>query len=292
MTTVVAWEQLTQRSARSIAEDAEGQPRVSELIFASDSRLSGGQRWDANVKIFSVGREDCLLAFAGDTLNAHPLIFQAISASNAYEGSKLRTLDIQDFLGQLINVLSDVYDAAKERVAPSSPDCEFLFGGWSWSLGRFLLYKVFYDEQIERFSKSTVTSKPQSLNSIDEIAKIGVIGDGRSKYLHHLDKVVRSTCRVNDNEFKIGLSVPLEALYRQTLSRESNSVGGPIQAGIVSQRICVEHLAVKVEDTVTISGRMLMDKERTNLRCLERVAETDWRVSKFVHGSLQNVEPN
>jgi hypothetical protein len=47
-----------------------------ELVFATDSRLRMGEAWDMGLKLFNLGRSDCLLCFAGDTQRAYPLILQ------------------------------------------------------------------------------------------------------------------------------------------------------------------------------------------------------------------------
>ncbi|MDI3279697.1 hypothetical protein QK292_19355, partial [Arthrobacter sp. AL08] len=75
--------------------------------MASDSRLGGGEHWDACAKIFDVGRSDAIIAFAGDTLRALPLIFQAVATGSSYEGSQLRTLDLPKFAGHLNNVINE-----------------------------------------------------------------------------------------------------------------------------------------------------------------------------------------
>jgi hypothetical protein len=47
---------------------------VRELLVASDSRLCGGQFWDANPKIVLLPRTDCVLSFAGDTFDAGTMV--------------------------------------------------------------------------------------------------------------------------------------------------------------------------------------------------------------------------
>jgi hypothetical protein len=44
---------------------------VRELIVASDSRLAGGQWWDANPKTMLLPRSDCVLSFSGHTYDAY-----------------------------------------------------------------------------------------------------------------------------------------------------------------------------------------------------------------------------
>ena len=61
-----------------------------ELVFASDSRLSGGGNVDHCQKVFSLPREDCCIAFAGSTMIAYPFILQLentiIDYKKAFDG--------------------------------------------------------------------------------------------------------------------------------------------------------------------------------------------------------------
>lgn len=63
-----------------------------ELIFATDSCLSAGERWEAGVKLFELPRKDCFICFAGETSRAYPMILNlihAIEASPALKNPKL-----------------------------------------------------------------------------------------------------------------------------------------------------------------------------------------------------------
>ena len=64
---------------------------IRELVVASDSRLSGGQFWDANPKIMLLPRTDCVLSFAGQTYNAYPLMLQAANAIETFNNLKTRS---------------------------------------------------------------------------------------------------------------------------------------------------------------------------------------------------------
>ncbi|MDJ0590750.1 MAG: hypothetical protein QNJ72_12240 [Pleurocapsa sp. MO_226.B13] len=55
-----------------------------ELIFATDSCLSGGERWHSGVKLFELPRQDCLICFAGETNRTYPLILNLISSRRFY----------------------------------------------------------------------------------------------------------------------------------------------------------------------------------------------------------------
>jgi len=53
---------------------------TEELVFATDSTLTGGEKWDHGVKLFELPRKDCLLSFAGSTARAYPLILNLVSS--------------------------------------------------------------------------------------------------------------------------------------------------------------------------------------------------------------------
>ena len=65
MTLCIAWIKETSQS--------------EELVFATDSALTGGEKWNHGVKLFELPRRDCLLCFAGETYRAYPLILNLIS---------------------------------------------------------------------------------------------------------------------------------------------------------------------------------------------------------------------
>ena len=62
----------------------EGHQR-QELLVASDSRLRGGYAWDAAPKLLRLPRGDSVLAFAGQTDFAYPLMLQAWNAGGIME---------------------------------------------------------------------------------------------------------------------------------------------------------------------------------------------------------------
>jgi hypothetical protein len=63
---------------------------LRELVVASDSRLSGGQFWDANPKSMLLPRSDRVLSFAGGTFDAYPLMLQAFNAIDTVTRLKTR----------------------------------------------------------------------------------------------------------------------------------------------------------------------------------------------------------
>lgn len=71
MTLCIAW-------IRKVKEEPE-------LVFATDSVLTGGEEWKHGIKLFELPRKDCLICFSGVTTRAYPLILNLI---NAIQNSK------------------------------------------------------------------------------------------------------------------------------------------------------------------------------------------------------------
>src|ERR1022692_1241511 len=68
---------------------------VEELVFVSDSRLSGdGTNFDSCPKILTLPRTDCAIGFAGYTGHAFPMMLQLDLAIGAYEPARRGALDI------------------------------------------------------------------------------------------------------------------------------------------------------------------------------------------------------
>ena len=142
MTISIAWVRT--------AGDAE------ELLFASDSRLSFGGRWDCCPKILALPRNDAVFSFAGDTHYAYPVMLQAIAAVMQHPKSLSRGLDIRDLKGHLLRVLNDmltlVHDLPKGEGLDHSPKTDFLFGGWSWKSNRYKIWHLHFDAHLKRFT--------------------------------------------------------------------------------------------------------------------------------------------
>lgn len=104
-----------------------------ELIFISDSRLCGGHRWYECPKLTTLPGNNYVLAFAGDTGYAYPMMIQIRQAMSGYRRIETRAMDIVDINGHIINhanhLMNSVYDLADPNYLP---DNEFILGGYSW----------------------------------------------------------------------------------------------------------------------------------------------------------------
>lgn len=238
------------------------------MVVASDSRLGGGERWDACAKIFDIGREDAVLAFAGHTWRALPLVLQAVATTRSYNGSALRTLDLPQFAGHVEEVLNAVLAEATGEAAAEPPECEFLLAGWSWRLNSFRIYIYNFDEKTWRFN---VTRKPprlpRALRGPGRGTLFATLGDGGKRLQGKLARAY------GQGDISGALDYhPLEHLYRQTQdsSVSEDSVGGPVQVSKVYRSIRVEHFAVRTPTGLFVSGRPVLPYENLDLRAIER----------------------
>ena len=260
MTTVAAWE-------REVGSQRE-------LVMASDSRLGGGEEWDACAKIFDVGRSDAVLGFAGSTWRALPLIFQILATTRSYDGSLIRTLDLPKYAGHLERVLNVVLKQANGPAAADPPNCEFLLAGWSWSEGRFLIYHYLFDKGAKQFVLVGKKRPPPAIRAPGRVRIYAVIGDGGRKLTGQMAKNYNLGVIAGKLDYH-----PLEALYQQTVDPEMHSVGGPVQVAKVYKSIRVEHFATRVEGSLYISGRPVLPyAENVDLRVIARSENGTWSI--------------
>lgn len=126
-----------------------------ELIFATDSCLSGGERWHSGVKLFELPRKDCLICFAGETNRTYPLILNLISSIKFDEhllSSHTDIAEVLDYLTRLFTSLChSIKDYGTQDFESVLGDFQFLFGGWSWKDNSFKLWTLEYNHKAKAF---------------------------------------------------------------------------------------------------------------------------------------------
>ncbi len=155
MTLCVAWVRVGQ------ADEGE------ELVFATDSRLRGGEAWDNGIKLFDLGRTDCLICFAGSTQRAYPLILHASNAIRSHVEWSNPRFDLCDVLELLCKMFTKLCDTIAEppvgmTVEEIKGDAQFLFGGWSWREQKLCLWRVFYEPELKSFAHEAYHNKGAS----------------------------------------------------------------------------------------------------------------------------------
>ena len=241
--------------------------QVRELIVASDSRLSGGQHWDANPKIMLLPRSDAVLSFAGNTWDAYPLMIQAYNAIKMFPPAQSRAMDLADLKGHLIRIFNHsrtfISYLPRGQNAPDDPEAIFTLSGYSWRTKQFSVWTLHYDPSIGRF-----TFRPTSEwggQEPDAHKIIAYVGDPEP--IQHAKEQLVSILRDRDKLTSGSLDMePFEVLRDTIRSGKFPSVGGPIQMVKIYEHANAVPVGVywpdKESGTVAVLGRPLLEYEK------------------------------
>lgn len=206
------------------ANDAE------ELIFATDSCLTGGEKWKHGIKLFELPRKDCLLCFAGSTIRAYPLVLNLVSSIHLdnYLQSPSATLDeVLDFLSELFTKLvKTITEVSKEYIHEERGAARFLFGGWDWQKGingSFRVWELFYSPEVEGFIFNELTNDSTKTRFYTFLgdASIDVEKEARTRFT----KILIDEDKVDS---KLNME-PLRVLSSISLDKEIREVDGSLQ---------------------------------------------------------------
>jgi len=149
-----------------------------ELLFASDSRLCGGMRWDQCPKIMTLPRTDCAIAFAGETFYTYPLMLQLCNAISSYTRSQNGAMDIHDLRGHALKVFNSMCLEIHNASDPDeNKDIEILFGGYSWVRKKFSIWNFHYEVSERKIAYRT----SRKSNGIDHVIFAGDWAKNREK---------------------------------------------------------------------------------------------------------------
>lgn len=137
-----------------------------ELVFATDSTLTGGEKWNHGVKLFELPRKDCLLCFAGETYRAYPLILNLTAAIKHNERLRNPKLDLLEVLYSVAELFTDLVRSIFNKPTGDADyigsEAKFLFGGWSWRENRFRIWRLSYTLDSEMFIYTEETLNARS----------------------------------------------------------------------------------------------------------------------------------
>ena len=229
-----------------------------ELVFASDSRLSGGQRFDAGQKIFELPRPDSLFAFAGDCSYAFPWMLQMRAAISVYSRSSDTRFPLSDAKGHLIRVFNDLYKqlhgfpVGQYHPCDAEPPVQFLLGGYSWHLKEFRVWKIELTQD-RRFVA-------QKCGSFCFIGDREAVKEARARTMLLLKERRRS-------RFAIDLE-PVEVLSAIITEAKHSGVGGTIQIAKVYEYLRSQFFSTLLTDSSSrgtseyVFGRKLLQYEQ------------------------------
>lgn len=246
--------------AVAFVRSLRGRADRKELVFASDSRLTGGQCMDFGPKILSLPRSDALLSFAGDTSYAYPLALHLQTAISIFPRSVDRRLPLTNARGHMLRVYEQLYRSIHglpfSEVLPIAdyPPVQFLFGGYAWHADRFRIWCITLDRTERSFRFATCGYFQFIGNPV--AAKAARRETLRRVYAHG------RTPDSLDME-------PFEVLRDVIRSRAYNDVGGAPQISKVYRHMNAQHFSVLWPhgDSTTphVNGRPLLPTESSDL---------------------------
>ena len=195
---------------------------IEELVTASDSRTRFGCAWDCCPKVFPLSRGDGVIAFAGWTGYAYPLIQQALNTLNMHPMLVDRSLDFCKMQGHLLRImnamLKEVYDLPNGQKEADSPDAEIILSGYSAINAGFHMWKILFDKTQKRFvrQKHRTLGRNPIIFAGDELITV------KKRILTKLATAGKSSGTGFDME-------PFSVLVDMIRDPEFPSIGGPPQ---------------------------------------------------------------
>jgi len=201
---------------------------TEELVFATDSTLTGGEKWDKGIKLFELPRKDCLLCFAGSTFRAYPLILNLISSIkfNAYlRKPETDILEVLNYISDLFTNLikSIVSEIEGEDIHELRSGAKFLFGGWCWQSSSFRIWNLCYSSDAEGFLFNELTSDETKTRFYT------FMGDPEETVEIEAKERFKKLLMEEDRfDYKLNME-PLFILRDIALERDIREVGGSLQ---------------------------------------------------------------
>lgn len=256
MTLTVAWERTL--------------PTGPELVFASDSRLRSEGAWDAGPKIFRLPRSDALLAFAGETIWAYPIVLQIIATIDANESSRRRYFGLAAARGLIMRSIEAMMQSGEPLAARINEiELEFLFGGWGWREGRFQLWRIYWARGEGRLRHEPIegsrTGRFRFIGTRDrgnEDPSMEAVGAAKIRLSERLRDKYGELPQYADLDLE-----PWEVLVEMLRSEDYPTIGGPPQLAKVYRYMATRTFAVRWPDHksgLTLMGRRLLPEEQTD----------------------------
>ncbi len=230
---------------------------TEELIVSSDSRLTGGHRWDTAPKIISSSRGDCVIAFAGGTDLAYPIMIQVNNSIECFDKSASRQLPLTELKGHLVRVANDMI--AKQSHFPpgkrNPPEVTFLLAGYCWKFQGFRIWKIQFDSNANKFvALLAVNWRGQ----IDQKKRLALIGDDLVSAKSRLIELLKLNGSLSSGGFDME---PFEVLLQMIDDPTFSSIGGNPQMVKVYKSMKTVPFVVRRKGAPSLYGRTLLSYE-------------------------------
>ncbi|MFE0344961.1 hypothetical protein ACFW0L_25160 [Priestia megaterium] len=260
-----------------------------ELWIVSDSRLSGdGTVWDQCAKLAILPGNRSFISFAGSTNIAYPIMNQVHSTIAVHRKAVLGFMDVIEQKGHILNVINSTiksikfeYDGVKDIDLKQT---QFIFGGYSWVKKQFVIWKLFYDANIDKFVA-------QKAVKTFNFGKCIIAGDISKKVAYFLKKYLEEKAQnldelmTSNGESKFNMEpyeVVRDLLYDKVINANNDfrTIGGAPQLIKIYQHSNAEPIGVfwsnkkdvlqnkssiKQEGNATLLGRYLQEYENTDV---------------------------
>lgn len=257
MTLVAAW----------VKQNKGGQ----ELYVASDSRLNGGQTWDIGTKVLDLGRGDAVIAFAGFTSNAYPLMLQLQSAVKMHPKVRSRAYDITTLKGHVLRIFnamwSEITNLPMGQQIPDPAEVSFILAGYSWKDNSFKIWTVYFHSQSNefRFRRASSHRKKGGGNKCFQF-----IGDHVGFAMNRTYELLLERKRIS---LKGMVMEPFEVLLEFIRDEKKPSIGGSPQ--IIKVYPHLNTLPYNIywpncdSGTICFAGRKLLPYERNEFLVMD-----------------------
>ena len=217
-------------------------------------------------------RSDSVLAFAGSTFDAYPLMLQFRNWIEIHPGARNRSLDINTLKKRMRIVFNDmrlfIDDLPPGQKRPDPADCELIFGGWSWRSLSFKLWRFHFKKNADAFDFEPVGSglKVGKGHPIIFAGTRPAIEAARDRIYAKLDEAGRLHTRYFNME-------PFEVLRDIIREAKFDDVGGPPQLVKIYQSGNTQPFAVRWpmgnDREITVLGRPLFPGETHRLPVID-----------------------
>nr|WP_298682331.1 hypothetical protein [uncultured Dongia sp.] len=230
---------------------------VDEILFASDSRLSAGYRWDCAQKIFPIDGPNFCISFAGDADFGFPCLFQFQCMVRNYRRFTTGAAPIGDMAKDFLAICNQMLTLVDDRKIAQFNRTQFIISGYDFDSGEAYQKIVRFNENIGKYQRYNFGGFSSNKNGF----RVGFVGDKRNLFFEKLGRLMLARNTVLNYQ-------PLEALA-QILEGENidSPIGGSPQVVKVYRHRNYLPYAIRKKyterDEITLFGRPLLKYERT-----------------------------
>lgn len=256
--------------------------KSSELYIAGDSRLSGGRNWDIGTKILDLERGDVVIAFAGTTADAYPLMLQVQSAVKMHPKVKSRAYDLVELKGHIIRIFNEMWHSITNlpqgQQLPDPAEARFMICGYSWRLQKFKIWTVYFHSTSNEFRLREASTHRKRGGGNKYFT---FIGDHSGLAINRVYQILRQRNRIRSTGLEME---PFEVLVEFIRDPDRHSIGGPPQVWKIYPHLNSLPLNIYwpsyADGSISFGGRLLLPYERNGFLALDpdtlAVGQTEW----------------